>query len=213
MVKQLDIMKPERSEDDPSEQEYERVHEHRSDEFITTNEKRSGGYFYLVLGIIAIVVSVAASLFVLYQDKLPSIFGWGKNTEESPTATVAATGTISPTASSTTEASSATSSTPNMPSTDYSSKIIRVVNGNGVNGEASRIASILKSNGFNIKSTDNAKRSYSTTTIYYKSSEDSGLANAIKGSLPSEYSNAEIAESSTITGANYDCVVALGSQQ
>lgn len=208
MVKQLDIMKP---EEDSPEQERERVHEHHSDEFITTNEKKSGGYFYLVLGIIAIVVSVAASLFVLYQDKLPSIFGWGKNTKESPTATV--TETISPTTSSTTEASSATSSTPNMPSTDYSSKVIRVVNGNGINGEASRVASILKSDGFNIKSTDNAKRNYSVTTIYYKSSEDSGLANAIKGSLPSEYSNAEIAESSTITGANYDCIVALGSQQ
>lgn len=204
----MDIIRPEQEQDEAEAPARDIEH----NDFVPPREK-SGGIFYLIIGIIAIIVSVAASIFVLYGDKLPSAF-----TKKSPTLTptVVASAQVSATtsadASSTASVLAVSSATSSATNSSYASKKVRVVNGNGITGEAGIVKSALEKAGFSIESTGNASKTYETTTIYYNGDSSKELAESLDDSLPAAYKGAELIKSETVSGV-YDAIVALGNKK
>lgn len=202
MAKSLDIIDPKR---DLAPQEPDR--DENEDEEKPMHERSGGGVFYLVLGIIAVVVSTALAVYILFKDN---------KTDIKPATTPTATTTLTGTASATTTETAATTSTVATTATaaagtfKYTNESIRIVNGNGKSGEATRIKTALEAKGYTIASTGNASKQYATTTILYKSGEQA-LAEALKTALAADYS-AVIELSDQTTLGTYDAVIALGAK-
>ena len=200
MAKSLDIIDPKRDIRDDSEHEQNEKPE--KDDFDMKEKKSGSGIFYLILGIVAILVATGAALYILFLDT-PS----DKDTPQ-------AVATASSEATSTTAAEeSVTASVPANPSPQttfkYTDESIRIANGNGISGEAGRIQAILEDKDYEIESTGNASRTYSESIVYYKTGQDT-LANAIKSDLSDEYSFTTEAADSVV--GSYDAVVVLGSK-
>lgn len=195
MAKSLDIIQSEKEDKEP-------IFEPRQEGEMTIEEpKEGGGTFYLVLGIVAIILAVAISLYILFKDD-------GKSADtsvvsESTTATEEATETQSETA--------VVSPSP-VASESAASVIegsIRIANGNGITGEGKRISDLLKAKGYTITLVNNASKTYTETIIYYKTGKES-LAEGLKDAISGEYT-ATVQKSDAIAGV-YDAVVALGSK-
>jgi len=198
MAKSLDIINPKR---DLGEEEPES--ENSRDDFdMRTPDKNEGGggVFYLVLGIIAIVVATGAALYILYKDYLPNKKSESVLATQTPTASTTAS---SVSASVTATVSSTTTSF------KYTNEKIRVANGNGISGEGAKVQEELESKGFTVESVGNASKKYTETIVYYKTGQEK-LAAALKEAISSLYS-ATIENSDSVTG-NYDAVIALGSK-
>jgi len=96
------------------------------------------------------------------------------------------------------------------PAIDKSTVSISVLNGSGVKNSATAAANTLKTAGFNVKSTGNAKTfNYSKTYIYYKT-DDATAANLVKEALASRIT--EVVKNTSVVGAAYDIVVVVGKQ-
>jgi len=202
MAKSLDIIDPQRElENKPQRDESE-------EEPFKTEEGHSNGAFYLVLGIIALVLAVGAALYIFYKDYNPAA------SSKSATATASAVGTGSTAITSTASATSTTTTTTSASaaassSFKYTDETIRIVNGNGKDGEAARIKKLLEGKGYKIESTGNATRTYDSSIVYYKTGQEN-LAKALAETIKGEYS-AEV-ENSDSTVGQYDAVIALGSK-
>lgn len=196
MAKSLDIIDPKKELPKDEEQNRE------LDEI--KNDETKSGIFYLVLGIIAIVVASAFALYILFRDN--------KNSDEtlvatSPTVTVSATVSVT---------ESPTPSIPANPTTTavstfkYTNESIRVANGNKITGEAAKIKKLLEKEGFKIESIGNASKTYSESVIYYKKGQEK-LAEALKETIDSEYkAKIELADKNIL--GSYDAVVVLGAK-
>lgn len=198
MAKSLDIIDPKKDLKSPEEDEKEDVFEQRP-------PSSSGGVFYLVLGIIALVVAVAVALYILYKDSNPT-----PASQASATAAVVKSVNTSITPTSTTSIALSTPS----PATDtitfkYTNQQIRIANGNSISGEASKIKKVLEDAGFKVASIGNASRSYSESLVYYKTGQQD-LAEALKNTIKNNY-NATIKEDNAVVGS-YDAVIVLGSK-
>jgi len=200
MAKSLDIIDPKRDIKDGSDEE--KRDKPDNDDFEMKEKSAGGGVFYLILGIVAIVVATGAALYILFMNDsdekdvsravktVSTKAGSTQTVEESVTATVPAN--LNP-----------------EPSFKYTDEKIRIANGNGIRGEANRIKELLEEKGYQIESIGNASRSYSESIVYFKTGQDE-LANAIKLDLSGEYSfSTELADS--VVGS-YDAVVVLGSK-
>jgi len=199
MAKSLDIIDPKRDMDDDHE---DRSDEEPDDEEMKV-EKSSGGVFYLILGIIAILVATGAALYILFQDK-----GDPNKATTSAVQTASPENSATQTVTETVSAEAPTNPSPESTFT-YTDQKIRIANGNGINGEAGRIEAILEDKKYVVESTGNASRSYDESIIYYKSGQES-LANAIKSDLSGEYAFST-EEADNIVGS-YDAVVVLGAK-
>ncbi len=197
MAKSLDIINPKHELKDEEPES-----ENSNDDFgmKTPNKNEGGGVFYLVLGIIAIVVATGAALYILYKDYLPNKKSESVLSTQTPTAS-----TVAGSVSATTTSSAVSTAT----SFKYTNERIRVVNGNGISGEGAKVQKELESKGFTVESVGNASKNYSETIVYYKTGQEK-LAEALKEAISSLYS-ATIENSDTVTG-NYDAVIALGSK-
>jgi hypothetical protein len=203
MTKSLDIIDPKRdlAPREPDQDENE-------DEERPSRERSGGGVFYLVLGIIAVVVSTALAVYILFKDNKTD-----NKTAATPTATTTTTGTASASVTATGSAASSavtTTATTAAGTFKYTNESIRIVNGNGRSGEATRIKTALEAKGYTIASTGNASKQYATTTILYKAGEQA-LADALKTALAADYS-AVIELSDQATLGTYDAVIALGAK-
>jgi len=200
MAKSLDIIDPKR-ELQEEEEETRNIRSDEDDFKMNRPEKEGGsGVFYLVLGIIAIIVATGAALYILYKDYLP-----GKNDPNNASATVTASTSITQTTSTTVSPSATASAS----SFEYTDQKIRIANGNGISGEATKVKELLNSKGFEVESVGNASKTYTETIIYYKAGQEN-LANALKEAISSMYTG-NIEESNTVVGI-YDAVIALGSK-
>lgn len=201
MAKSLDIIDP-KKELGPETPETEG--EKKQDEF---EENKGGGAFYLVIGIIAVVVAVASALYILYRDT------GNKKTNDSNAAQTTASTTPTETAAASSVASAAAVETALQSATSsafkYTDESIRIVNGNGINGEAAKIKKLLEDKGYKIASVANASRNYDSTIVYYKSGQQA-LAEALKNEIKDSYT-AEIQESDSVVGS-YDAIIALGAK-
>lgn len=214
MPRPMDIIDPKKDLDKVEEKDFD-LSDHKKgeskDEFEIEQSKGSG-IFYLVLGIIALVVATGFALYVLYRDDGK---GGPKTAKATPTATASAQTSATQTSTASTVASVSETSTtigigsPSQTKISYSSSSVRIANGNGKTGEASRIKTLLEGKGFSITSVGNATKTYDETTIFYKQGK-SELANALVAALKGEYS-ATTKESSETVGS-YDAVVALGTK-
>ena len=81
---------------------------------------------------------------------------------------------------------------------------VRVLNGNGTSGAASKTASELKAAGYTVIGTGDAPEDYAETMIRYGSAKDD-VARQLQGQLAG---NAELEEDSTLTSS--DVVLILG---
>jgi hypothetical protein len=202
MARSLDIIDPKR------ELAHDSGRDEESFENTPPEDGGGGGHFYLIIGIIAVIVAVGSALFVIYKDKGGLLSN--KTTQSvTPTPAASASSETSPTASATKSASAQAGSTSK--SAQFSASTIRIANGNGINGEALRIKKFLEGKGYKIASTGNATKTYTKTTIYYKSG-DEDLAKALQSDLATEYSG-DISESDRIpTTYGVDAVIALGAK-
>ena len=202
MVKSLDIIDPKRDEPTPEE-----PNEEPEGDEIKVEKSDGGGVFYLVLGIIAVVVATAAALYILYQDKSKTDSAPAQETATS-SATQSAGSTASATVSATASSTAQTTSTAKSTFT-YANEKIRIANGNGISGEGASIKKILEEAGIKVDSVGNASKQYDQTMIYYKTGQKN-LAEALKNAISSKYT-AELEESDSTVGT-YDAVIALGAK-
>ena len=198
MAKSLDIIDPKR--DDQNEPDESIV----SDDELKVETKGQGGVFYLVMGIVALVVATAAALYILYKDDNPNKSTDSVESVQSATVTASTspgtsvTSTVSAVATQTVKAE-----------VSFKDDKVRVANGNGVNGEGAKIKTILEGKGFTVTSVGNATKQYDKSIVFYNEGKES-LANAIKEAIQDEYT-ADI-ELSPSTVGQYDAVLALGSK-
>lgn len=198
MAKSLDIINPKqelRDEEAESQQ--------GDDDFKMRDPGKNdggGGVFYLVLGIIAIVVATGAALYILYKDYLPNKKNESVLSTQSPTASQTLASQTNTAVSSITQTVAAFK---------YTNEKIRVANGNGISGEGAKVQKELESKGFTVESVGNASKNYTETIVYYKTGQEN-LGKALKDAISGMYS-AEIENSDTVTG-NYDAVIALGAK-
>lgn len=197
MAKSLDIIDPKKDIPNHSEEDGDLDSDFK-------DKKNNGGIFYLVLGIIAILVATAAALYILFQrdqnDDDPNLSAVNATAQISAETSQAAV--VSP------EITSSVDTSPE-PAFTYTDEALRVANGNGINGEASRIKKILEGKGYKIASIGNASKNYSQSIIYFKTGQDK-LAEALKEDLKEEYLF-EVEQADQIVGS-YDAVIVLGSK-
>ena len=198
MAKSLDIIDPKKDIPDRSEEDSDLDSDFKG-------KKDNSGIFYLVLGIIAILVATAAALYILFQRDQNNNDDQNLSTIN---ATVQTSAETSQTAVVSPEATSSIDTTPE-PAFTYTDETLRVANGNKINGEASRIKKILESKGYKIASIGNASKNYSQSIIYFKTGQDK-LAEALKEDLKEEYLF-EVEQADQIVGS-YDAVIVLGSK-
>lgn len=197
MAKSLDIIHPEKEDETP-------VFEPKQEgEMVIEEPKEGNGSFYLVLGIVAIVLAVAISMYILFKDNIKD--NESAAVADSATPTQEATQLESATAEQSTTATAVASQT----AAATTEGDVRIANGNGINGEGKRISELLKTAGYNVVMVNNASKTYTETIIYYKTNQEA-LAESLKKSLAEEYT-ATIQKSDSIVGV-YDAVVALGSK-
>lgn len=198
MAKSLDIIDPKKDIPDRSEEDSDLDSDFKG-------KKDNGGIFYLVLGIIAILVATAAALYVLFQrdqNNNDDLNLSTVNTTAQTSAKASQTAVVSP------EATSSIDTSPE-PAFTYTDETLRIANGNRINGEASRIKKILESKGYKIASIGNASKNYNQSIIYFKTGQDK-LAEALKEDLKEEYLF-EVEQADQIVGS-YDAVIVLGSK-
>lgn len=212
MAKSLDIIDPKRDmdmgDDSPRQDREDREERQGEEEKVvqaTGSEEHSGGLFYLIIGIIAVIVSASLALYILFKDN---------KTSGTPAKTASATSTASTVASNTatasaTESAAATGTTTATSAFKYTNEQIRIANGNSKAGEAARIKTALEAKGYKIATVGNATKQYDESIIYYKTGQEK-LANALKTDLAGEYS--ATVELSDTTVGTYDAVVVLGAK-
>lgn len=201
MAKSLDIIDPKKElGDDEPKEEGEMVHAEGS------QEKSSGGVFYLVIGIIAVIVSTSLALYILFKDD----GGAGSNSaQKSQTATVSPSSSETATESATATTEPQETTTPATSSFKYTDESIRIVNGNGVSGEAAKVKDLLEGKGYSIASVANASRTYGESIVYHKTGQED-LAKALKNDISSLYSAKTELSDSTV--GSYDAIIALGAK-
>jgi len=196
MGKSLDIIDLKKDLRTPEQDDSEEKFEQRG-------ESGGGGLFYLILGIVALVVAIAIALYVLYKDSNPV-------DTENQSPTVTATTSISPITSITAVTSPVVLTSPTSQTAfKYTDESIRIANGNSINGEANKIKAQLEAAGFKVASVGNASRAYTESTIYYKTGEEA-LAKALQSAIKDNYA-ATTKEDNPVVGS-YDAVVVLGSK-
>lgn len=212
MAKSLDIIDPKKELGNDSPRDDEK--EERMVRASQPMESSSGGVFYLVIGIIAVIVSASLALYILFKDN---------KTTNTPAAVASVTATadssVSPSASTTASVTSSASTSATLSPAEstsgttsafkYTNEQIRIANGNNIAGEGAKIKTLLESKGFKIASVGNATKQYDSSIIYYKTGQEQ-LATALKTALVGSY-NATI-ENSDSTVGSYDAVVVLGAK-
>jgi len=180
-------------------------------------EKNDPMVFYLILGLCAIVLLVVLSVVLIYRGTRRSNPSSDTATTTSDTATgSSATSQTDQTvtdASATPAADTAASDTQAAaspaPAIDKASVKVRVVNGNGRNGEAALMAKALNDAGFTKVTTGNALSRYKTTVVYYNSGKLSE-AQAVETVIKAKYKTS-LLENPSIVKTN-DVLVALGNE-
>lgn len=203
MVKSLDIIDPKKDSQNQNEEA------EMTAEDVGIKTQGQGGVFYLILGIIALVVATSAALYILYNDKGDSSAS-NSETDAASTSTPLASETASAVVSLTPSSTVSAQSNSTVSQFKYTNEQIRVVNGNGVAGEAAKIKKILEGKGFKVASVANASKNYTQSIIYYKKGQDA-LAQALKDAINDQYA-ATAEEASIATVGQYDAVIALGSK-
>lgn len=87
---------------------------------------------------------------------------------------------------------------------------LRILNGNGIAGEAAKMKSQLEEGGFSVSSIGNAKFSYTQTQIYYvanKKTEAESIASAI-----TNYDTVITEAATSVVGDNTDVLVVVGKK-
>lgn len=212
MPRPMDIIDPKRDLDKVEEKDFDLSSKKKdeSKENFEIEESKGGGTFYLILGIIALVVATGFALYILYKDDSPK-----KQKTASTSASVTPTPEASESATATATASVQTSSTalpigsPSQTKTSFSGMSVRVANGNSKAGEASRIKTLLESKGFSVTSVGNATKTYEDTVIFYKTGKED-LAKALSEAIKGEYSATLKLSDETV--GSYDAVIALGKK-
>lgn len=209
MGKSLDIIKAPKQKPVTPNNVGDRTHEQDKDSFFNSEPKQEKSdplLFYLILGLCAIILLVALSVWLIYR----SLSGAGNSTSSSTSTSQSAKADDSkkeaPASSSTTTTSADESATTTV---DKSSVKVRVLNGNGRSGEANLISQALKDDGFVNITTGNAAGRYSTTVIYYNTGK-LAEAKAVEKVVSSKY-EPTLKEDSSIAKTN-DVVVALGDK-
>lgn len=167
--------------------------------------------FYLILGLCAIILLVALSVWLIYK----SFTGDGNSTSTETTSVTADTnaGVTDASGSDTTTGAAVETTTSTTSSTssevDKASVKVRIVNGNGRSGEASLMKQALEDDGFKDITTGNALSQYSTTVIYYNTGK-LAEAKAVEAVVSSKYETS-LLESPSVAKDN-DVLVALGAK-
>ena len=173
--------------------------------------------FYLILGLCAIVLLVVLSVVLIYRGSRrnsPSSEAVTATTTDTATDTSATsqtdqtvTDTATAPAADTSTSTSQAAATP--PAIDKANVQVRVVNGNGRNGEAALMAKALNDAGFTKVTTGNALSRYKTTVVYYKTGK-LAEAQAVEIVIKAKYKTS-LLENPSIVKTN-DVLVALGNE-
>jgi len=207
MGKSLDIIKAPKQKPVTPENVGDRERERDKNSFFDTpdhEEKSDPLLFYLILGLCAIVLLVALSVWLIYKSFNSD--NTSKSASQTSSSTSSSSGAAADKKSVTTSSSSTTSETSEFNKADVK---IRIVNGNGRTGEANLMKTALEDDGFKNITTGNATSRYSTTVVYYNTGK-LAQAKAVEKIISSKYQTS-LLEDPNITKDN-DVVVALGAK-
>lgn len=221
MGKSLDIIKAPKQKDVTPRTIGDNGREKDKDRFFDTerNQEHSDPLlFYLILGLCAIILLVALSVWLIYKSFNSTPQEETTTTEETQDtvksksedgATITET-TTTDTTTTTSEAPKPAEDTPTATNEiDKASVKLRIVNGNGRSGEAGLMKTALEDDGFTNISTGNALSQYSTTVVYYNTGKIAE-AKAVDAIVSQKYETS-LLEDPSITKDN-DVVVALGAK-
>lgn len=129
-----------------------------------------------------------------------------------PSVTPSASASASPSASASASASPAPSASASASATPAKSSInIRVLNGGGVTGAASKVATLIKNAGYNVTGTANAKTyTYATTEVLYKTADQKSTADDVASALTG-YTVSTKQDAATV-GTASDLLVIVGKK-
>lgn len=219
MGKSLDIVKAPKQKPVTPSTVTDNTRDRQPSEFFEGNqqeEKSDPMIFYLIIGLCAIVLMVVLTVVLIYRNTRPSsneqaATTTDNSTPQETTATTETDKTVTDTATPATTDSAATSqaTAPTPTPVDKASVKIRIVNGNGRNGEASLMAQALKADGFTQITTGNALSRYKTTVVYYNTGK-LAEAQAVEAIIKAKYKTS-LLENPSITKTN-DVLVALGNE-
>ncbi len=219
MGKSLDIVKAPKQKPVTPSTVADNTRDRPAGEFFEGNqpeEKSDPMIFYLIIGLCAIVLMVVLTVVLIYRntraDNSPATTtNAGEAATEDTASTTKTDQTVTDTTAPATTDSTATSQTAAQtpPQVDKASVKIRIVNGNGRNGEASLMAQALKADGFTQITTGNALSRYKTTVVYYNTGKVAE-AQAVETIIKAKYKTS-LLENPGITKTN-DVLVALGNE-
>ena len=217
--KSLDIIRAPKQKTVTPENVNDNSRERERGEFFEQHqaEKNDPMVFYLILGLCAIVLLVVLSVVLIYRGSRrnsPSSEAVTATTTDTATDTSATsqtdqtvTDTATAPAADTSTSTSQAAATP--PAIDKANVQVRVVNGNGRNGEAALMAKALNDAGFTKVTTGNALSRYKTTVVYYKTGK-LAEAQAVETVIKAKYKTS-LLENPSIVKTN-DVLVALGNE-
>src|SRR3990167_9681851 len=215
--KSLDIIRAPKQKTVTPENVNDNSRERERGEFFEQHqaEKNDPMVFYLILGLCAIVLLVVLSVVLIYRGSRRN-----SPSSEAVTATTTDTSTDTSATSQTDQTVTDTATTPATdtassdtqaaaPAIDKANVLVRVVNGNGRNGEAALMAKALNDAGFTKVTTGNALSRYKTTVVYYKTGK-LAEAQAVETVIKAKYKT-NLLENPSIVKTN-DVLVALGNE-
>ncbi len=171
----------------------------RSDTYIVETEVRKSilGYFMLVAVIAFVVGLISMAAFTVYFPKSNVLSGMLSTTSPTTTPTPKLTNTP----------------TPAPKAADLSKYSIKILNGSGVTGVASKLKESLTGEGFKVIDTGNADTSdFTDTKIEMKKDVDASYLTKLKAELEKDYSLAPVSEMSSDSTTEADVIITIGSK-
>lgn len=169
-----------------------------SDTYIVETETRKSmlGYFFLVAVIAFVVGLISMAAFTMYFPKSNGLGGVGSSV--SLTATPKPNPTKSP--------------TPAPKAVDLAKYSIKIFNGSGVTGAASKLKDSLTGQGFKVIDTGNADTSdFTDTVVEVKKDLEPAYLAKLNAVLKKEYSVAPVSKMSSDSTTEADVIITIGS--
>lgn len=166
--------------------------------------------------VIFVVITILAVLIIYQNIDIIKSYFTNKSTESLEnvndnyyTGESSENSSLSSDASSDTDASASKDSVSQSTTAQQTPATIKILNGNGINGSAAEVKTILVNAGMNVDAVSNAKKfTYTQTYIYYKTGFETE-ANSVKTALSSR---AVSIEQSDQIACDYDIVVVVGKK-
>ncbi|MFA6081974.1 MAG: LytR C-terminal domain-containing protein [Patescibacteria group bacterium] len=171
---------------------------------IKSSKKQKWITAFLSIILISLLALLVSQAVIFYNNSQTT-------TTASPSTTTSATPTATGTATPSISPSTTTTATPSSTALTKASVTVKVLNGGGVTGAATKASTVITAAGFTVSSTANAKSySYTTSYVYYKNANEKDLATELAAALTGYSVTAKV--DATMATSDTELVVVIGKK-